>query len=162
MSDDDADGLDRDVDDAGDVDRNEEDAGDAPVEPRIANTSHDEWVDALAKGAGYAMRCPNGHAALPPRVVCPDCGSSELSKERLPSRGTVETFTVVHVGSPAFAADVPYVTAIAEFGPVRLTGLLRGVEATDEAIPIGLEVEASVETREDGSRAVALRPVEMP
>jgi uncharacterized OB-fold protein len=159
VSDDGGDDLDRGEDDAGSVDRGE---GDEPIESRIANTSHDEWLDALADGEGYAMRCPNGHAALPPRVVCPDCGSSDLSKERLPPTGTVETFTVVHVGAPEFAADVPYVTAIAAFGPVRLTGLLRGVEAADEAIPIGLEVEAGVETREDGGRAVALRPVEMP
>lgn len=129
---------------------------------RIANTGHDEWLDALAAGEGYAMACPNGHASLPPRRVCPECGTSELSEEPLPSTGTLRTFTVVHVGSPVFAADVPYVTAIAEFGPLRLTGLLRDVEPIDEEIPIGLSVEATVETRENGSRTVAFRPVDAP
>jgi len=54
--------------------------------------------------------------------VCPECGSATLSEEALAETGTVETYSVVHVAGPQFADDTPYVNAIADFGPVRLTG----------------------------------------
>jgi len=59
--------------------------------------------------------------------VCPECGSATLSEEALAETGTVETYSVVHVAGPQFADDTPYVNAIADFGPVRLTGVLRGL-----------------------------------
>ncbi|WP_281194063.1 Zn-ribbon domain-containing OB-fold protein [Halorubrum sp. F4] len=138
------------------------------------NAGYDEWIDALAEGAGYALVCPDGHGSLPPRRVCPECGSSSLSEEALPDRGEIETFTVVHVPSPRFADDAPYVTAVARFGPVRLTGIVRGVDpesggdeeragsdADDEAVEVGTTVEVGVGEREtDGGRIVAFRPVE--
>ena len=134
------------------------------------NTGYDEWVDALAEGEGYALVCPEGHGSLPPRRVCPECGASDLSEETLPAEGTVETYTVVHVPSPRFSDDAPYVTAVARFGPVRLTGIVRGVDPDDDidgdgdgdsdAIEVGSAVEAGVGEREtDGGRTVVFRPV---
>ena len=125
------------------------------------DATHDDWLDAVAEGAGYALVCPETHGSLPPRRVCPECGATSLSAEPLPDEGTVETFTVVHVPPPRFADDAPYVTAIAEFGPVRLTGVLRGVEPDDDAIRLGLPVDVDVGTREtDGGRVVVFRPME--
>ncbi|SMO72024.1 Zn-ribbon domain-containing OB-fold protein [Halorubrum cibi] len=130
---------------------------------------YDEWIDALSEGAGYALVCPEGHGSLPPRRVCPECGSSPLSEEPLPGSGTVETFTVVHVPSPRFSDDAPYVTAVARFGPVRLTGIVRGVDGDGDvdadgdgdAIEVGETVEVDVGEREtDGGRIVTFRPVE--
>lgn len=124
------------------------------------NAGHDEWLDALADGDGYALVCPDGHGSLPPRRVCPDCGSTALSREPLPETGAVETFSVVHVPSPEFADDAPYVSAIAEFGPVRLTGVLRGVESDCDALAVGRSVGAGVEERAtDGKPLVVFRPV---
>ncbi len=126
-------------------------------------TGFDEWLDALEAGEGYSIECPNGHRSLPPRRVCPRCGSTDLTERPLPDVGTVETFTVVHVPTPRFADDGPYVTAVAAFGPVRLTGVLRGIEPADEAIGLGTEVTVGVERREtDGERIVTFRPVSVP
>lgn len=135
------------------------------------DAGYDEWVDALADGRGYALVCPEGHGSLPPRRTCPECGATTFSEEPLPERGTVETVTVVHVPPPQFADDAPYATAIAAFGPVRLTGVLRGVDvgeketssdadtAGDDPIAIGAPVEAGVEARDtDERRTVTLRP----
>jgi hypothetical protein len=133
------------------------DGGESPP----GNAGHDEWLDALADGDGYALVCPDGHGSLPPRRVCPDCGSTALSREPLPETGTVETFSVVHVPSPEFADDAPYVSAIAEFGPVRLTGVLRGVELDPDAISVGRSVNVGVEERvTDKAPLVAFRPVD--
>ncbi|MWV65157.1 nucleic acid-binding protein [Halorubrum sp. JWXQ-INN 858] len=124
------------------------------------DAGYDEWLAALADGQGFYLESPAGHGSLPPRRVCPHSGSTELTAEPLPEVGTLETFTVVHVPTPRFDDDAPYVTAIADFGAVRLTGVLRGVdpEAVD-GIDLGMAVEAGVEEREtDGKRIVVLRP----
>ncbi|MFB6136515.1 MAG: Zn-ribbon domain-containing OB-fold protein [Halobacteriaceae archaeon] len=118
----------------------------------------DDFLDALADGDGYYLRCSNGHGSLPPRRVCPECGDRTLEERPLPDGGEVVTFTVVRVATPRFADDVPYVTAVAEFGDVRLTGVLRGVDPDDAAR--GLAVEATVEeTQTTGERLLAFRPM---
>ena len=130
------------------------DGSDAP-----GDAGYDEWLDAIAEGDGYALLCPEGHGSLPPRRVCPECGSTELSREPLPETGAVETFSVVHVPSPRFADDAPYVTAVVDAGPTRLTGVIRDVDPDVSAVEIGSSVEVSVEERAtDGEPLVVFRP----
>jgi uncharacterized OB-fold protein len=91
--------------------------------------------------------------------VCPECGSATLSEEPLAETGTVETHSVVHVAGPRFADDTPYVSAVADFGPVRLTGVLRGVDPAADAVAVGDRVAAGVEERDtDGEPLVVFRP----
>ena len=123
----------------------------------MRDAGFDDWLDAVAEGEGYYFVCPNGHGSLPPRRTCPVCGAMELTRERLPPTGEVETFTVVHVGTPDFADETPYVTAIAAFGPVRLTGVMTDVALAD--VDIGAEVAADVGVTEaTGQQRVEFRP----
>ena len=123
----------------------------------IRDSGYDDWMDGLAAGEGYALRCANGHASLPPRLVCPDCGSDELSEEPLPTGGEIVTYTVVHVGTQEFDAQTPYTVAIAQVGDVRVTGLVRGVDPED--VEVGATVEPAVgENPQTGDRVVVLRP----
>lgn len=127
------------------------------VEPTDANAGYDDFVDVVAAGEGYYLECGRGHGALPPRRACPHCGRDDLSREPLADTGEVETYTVVQVPTPQLAHDVPYVTAIARFGPVRVTGFLRGVEPGEPVV--GTPVELAVEhTHTEGERALVLRP----
>ncbi len=118
---------------------------------------YDDWLDAVADGEGFYLDCGAGHGSLPPRRVCPECGERDLTERPLPEVGEVLTHTTVRVATPAFEEDAPYVTAIAEFGPVRLTGLLRGVDPADVEIgaTVGVEVGERATT---GDRAVVFRP----
>ena len=119
--------------------------------------TYDEWLDAVESGDGFYLRSPEGHGSLPPRRVCPHSGSTDLTQEPLPETGTVETYTVVHVGATKFADDTPYITAIVGFGPVGLTGVVRGVDL--DAIDVGEEMTVTVETRETtDDRLVVFRP----
>ena len=127
------------------------------VEATDADAGYDDLLDAVEAGAAYYLACERGHGALPPRRVCPQCGSADLDESPLPETGEVETHTTVHVATPQLADDVPYVTAIARFGPVRVTGFLRGVDPGDVAV--GRSVALSVEATETtGERALVLRP----
>ncbi|MFB6194243.1 MAG: Zn-ribbon domain-containing OB-fold protein [Halobaculum sp.] len=127
---------------------------DAPV-PGGAD-GYDGWADALSGDAFY-LECPNGHGSLPPRRVCPECGDSSLSEESLPIEGRLVTYSEIHVAPPDFADRTPYVTGIADFGPVRLTGVVRGIDT--EELAVGTRIEADVtENRTTGERLVVFRP----
>lgn len=118
---------------------------------------YDDLLDALETDCGYYYACSNGHGTLPPRRVCPHCGDRDLESEPLPPTGEIVTYTTVTVPTPRFEDDAPYVTAIATFGPVRVTGVLLGVEPAD--VERGLEVTTTVtETETTDERAIAFRP----
>jgi len=118
---------------------------------------YDDFIDAVADGEGYYLECPNGHGSLPPRWACPDCGSQALAEEPLPEAGEIETYTVVTVATPQFADDAPYVTAVVDFGPVAITGLVRGADPEDVETGrvVGIDVGETVTT---GDRAVVFEP----
>lgn len=119
---------------------------------------YDDLLDAVAAGEGYYLECSSGHGSLPPRRVCPVCGERDPAETPLPAPGTVVTFTVVHVPTPQFAGEAPYVTAIAEFGPVRLTGLLVGVDPA--AVETGVTVRPAVRGTDDGERRLVFEPTD--
>ena len=117
----------------------------------------DEFLDAIEADDAYYLSCPDGHGMIPPQRICPECHSQDLSREPLPTAGEIETYTVVSVPAPQFSDDSPYVTAIASFGPVNVTGQLRDVdtEAVDIGQPVSLTVEPSETT---GDRVVTFEP----
>ena len=109
---------------------------------------YDAWLDAIAAGEGFYIESPTGEGSLPPRRVDPTTGATDLSRQPLPETGRIETYSVIHVAAPRFADDTPYITAIADFGPVRLTGVVCGVDPeTVEDDLIGDPVTTGVDTR---------------
>ncbi|MFC6862489.1 Zn-ribbon domain-containing OB-fold protein [Halomicroarcula sp. GCM10025817] len=118
---------------------------------------YDAWLDAIEDDEGYYLVCANGHGWLPPRRICPECRSRDLSEELLPASGEVTTHTTITVPTPQFEDDAPYVTAVADFGPVSITGMVRGIDPEDVEIGtvVGIEVGERVTT---GDRAVVFRP----
>jgi hypothetical protein len=121
---------------------------------RARDGAYDDLLDAIADGEGYYLECENGHGWLPPRRVCPDCGGRDLTEEPLPDSGEIETYTVIQVAAPNFADDAPYVTALADFGPVRITGMMNDVdpERVDTGDVVGVTVGERVTT---GERMIA-------
>ncbi|AAG19169.1 Zn-ribbon domain-containing OB-fold protein [Halobacterium salinarum] len=119
---------------------------------RVRDDGYDDAIDALAADEGYYLACPDGHGSLPPRHACPHCGARELTETALPETGTIDSCSTLHVATPAFADDAPYVLAVASFGAVRLTGQVRAEPGTVE---IGDEVAATVgESATTGDRLV--------
>ena len=130
--------------------------------PRDAG--YDDFLDAVEAGEPYYLESPSGNGWLPPREFDPETGEGELTEESLPETGEVLTKTVVNVAGPSFADDAPDVVAVAQFGPVRLTGQLR-VEGQKrgvgpEEVEVGQEVEIDVGHNEtEGERVIVLEPV---
>lgn len=120
---------------------------------RVRDAGYDEFLDALEDGDGYYLECTEGHGSLPPRRVCPHCGDRDITETELPETGHVVAHTVVHVPTPRFLDDAPYVTAVVDFGAVQLTGQVMGVDP--EEVENGLTVTPDLgETETDGDRLV--------
>jgi len=124
---------------------------------RAPDGAYDAWLDAIEDDQGFYLACSNGHGSLPPRRVCPHCGSPEIEEQPLPDGGEITSHTTVHVPTPAFEDDAPYVTALADFGPVTITGILGGVDPENVEIgdPVGVEIGERATT---GDRLVVFRP----
>lgn len=121
----------------------------------IRDGAYDDFLDALDDGDGYFVDTGRGSPSLPPQ---PNDGShgSEDATEPLPSTGEIRTYTVIHAPLPAFAERAPYVVALADFGPVTITGQVRDVEP--DAVEVGTTVEATVETTDENRRFVRFLP----
>jgi uncharacterized protein len=83
------------------------------------------FYSAAREGKILGLRCNNGHTTAPPRHSCSTCRSTELKTIELTGRGTVISFTVVHVKSQEFPLETPFILALTRLdeGP-RLLGVL--------------------------------------
>jgi hypothetical protein len=115
----------------------------------VGDEGFDEWLAAIGEGEAYALACPNDHGSLPPRRRCPECGDPDLERRELPDSGTVESITTIHVPTPEFGDDAPYTVAIVDFGLVRLTGQLRGVDEPETGIRVAADVAQRETTGDD-------------
>jgi uncharacterized OB-fold protein len=131
------------------------------VSERPRDAGYDDFLDAVEAGEPYYLESPSGNGWLPPREIDPQTGERDLERMPLPERGEVLTSTVVNVAGPSFADDAPYVVAVAQFGPVRLTGQVAAGGADTEEVETGRAVELDVGVNEtEGERVLLLRPVE--
>jgi uncharacterized OB-fold protein len=126
-------------------------------EDRVRDAGYDDWLDAVEDGDPYYLESPSGNGWLPPREVDPETGERGLEEKPLPGTGEILTFTVTNVAGPSFADDAPFVVAIAQFGPVRITGQVRGMDHDD--VEIGQEVGLSIgENETEGERVIVFEP----
>ena len=124
---------------------------------KVRDEGYDDFLDALADGEPFYLESPSGNGWLPPRRMDPETGEREFTEKPLPETGEILTSTITKVAEPSFAEDAPFVVAVAEFGPVRLTGQVRGIDHED--VEIGQAVTASVGESESGERLVVFEPV---
>ncbi|WP_181691486.1 Zn-ribbon domain-containing OB-fold protein [Natronomonas sp. LN261] len=123
------------------------------------NEGFDDFLDAVEDGDPYYLEGPAGDGSLPPRRIDPATGSRELTEKPLPETGEIVTHTQTHVASPGFADDAPFVVAVAEFGPVKITGQMREIDAED--VEIGQTVDIGIDRSETmEERLVVFRPSE--
>lgn len=118
----------------------------------------DTFAEAIGSGDQRYLACEAcGEAMLPPRRICPACGSTELRQEPLSGRGEILSFSEISITIPKFHGETPYTSVLVAFDEgVSLTGQLR--DATAAEIAIGDEVDVGVEPRDDGPAVITFRP----
>jgi uncharacterized OB-fold protein len=102
-----------------------------------------------------AARCAAcGEVMVPPRLVCPACGTREAETITLNPEGEVLTYTVIHVAGSAFKHQVPYILAVVALdGGGTVTCEL--ADLVDEAPAIGMRVRLEFRRiQEDGEAGV--------
>ena len=120
--------------------------------PDLNDAATSPYWEAAARHELMLPRCDGcGLVFFSPRKHCPGCWSGDLSWQSMSGRGTVWTFTEVHVPfyDDTWADDVPYVVAVIELdeGPRLLANL---VEPDMERLSIGDRVEVTFEDRSEG------------
>ena len=119
-----------------------------------------EWPvfwDALDDGHVMAQQCQQcGQQQFPPSYQCRRCGAPDPGWQEVSGAGEVYSFTVVHrAPEKAFAPDVPYVIAVAQFsGGARMLARLHGVDP--DAVYVGMPVRA-VAVEHDGWTSAELQ-----
>ena len=69
--------------------------------------------------------CSCGKNMLPPRMICPDCGSTELINTEYKGTGVVRTKTKIYVPLPRFKEMTPYGVGIIDLDEgVSISGML--------------------------------------
>ncbi len=120
--------------------------------PDLRDRSAAPYWEAAARRELKLPRCDAcGLRFFPPRDLCPNCWSEKLSWQTMSGRGTVWTFTEVHVPfyDDTWAEDVPYVVVVVELdeGPRMLANI---VEPDMDRLSIGDRVEVVFEDRTEG------------
>jgi uncharacterized OB-fold protein len=113
---------------------------------------HGDFYRECARKRGLVFqRCEAcGAFRHPPRVLCAECGSDQVSWTPSAGRGTIFSWTVTHQAPhPAFAGQVPYAVVVVELeeGP-RVVASLRELAPAD--LELGLPVEVVLEEVGEG------------
>lgn len=106
------------------------------------------YWDAARRHQLWLPKCKDtGKYFFHPRTRSPFTGG-EVTWAQASGRGKLASFVIVHRPPPGFEAEAPYIVALVELteGP-RLTTNLVDVEATPEAIEVGMELEVVFEER---------------
>ena len=102
-----------------------------------------EFAEGVDDGTPVYRECTDCESvALPPREVCPGCGTRTLEERPLSETASVTASTQIFSTIPEYADETPYTVVIATFDEgVRLTGQLREAESVErgETVAIGAE-----------------------
>jgi len=103
----------------------------------------------LAENRLMASRCEKCEAKfIPPRAVCPNCFSDQMSWSELSGSGKVAAFTTVYIGPTfmnalGYSKENPYMCGIVELEEgLRISARLLGFNALEpETVEVGTPVK---------------------
>jgi uncharacterized protein len=116
------------------------------------------WA-AARDGKLLVKRCRDcGQAHFYPRPFCPKCWSENVEWEEASGRGTLYTWSVVHVNDlPPFGQRVPYVAAIVDLdeGPRVMTNV---VDCEFDQLRVGMPLTVVFQPETDDVTLARFRP----
>lgn len=88
-----------------------------------------------------------GTVQVPPAYSCVSCKSEKLEETQIPGKGTIYTYSTVHIPLATLEREAPYTVAIVEIeGGCRITG--RVIASPEEPLKDRLAIGAPVEVAE--------------
>lgn len=118
-----------------------------------------EFFDGVREGRLVVQRCEAcGALAVPPKVVCPSCESIRWGRTTLDGDGEITSYTVIRVPPAQFAAEAPYVVAVARMTEgVSFLGRLTGTPI-DGGVQVGMPVRFVGSSASADPPVIAFRP----
>lgn len=121
----------------------------------------DHYWDQAKNGKLVFQKCNDCDSVqFYPRVLCTACSSRSLDWIESSGRGTLFTFSIVHVAPhPGFREDLPFITAIVELEEgVKMPSQVIGIEPDPELLHIGMQLEVAFEEITDSISLPKFRP----
>ena len=88
--------------------------GRRPYPPRVTELTATFW-NGLAQGEWRTTRCRScANLTFPPKKICPFCWSDSMEWAALATRGTLYSWTQIHVAPAAFRSQAPYHVGIVD------------------------------------------------
>lgn len=129
--------------------------------PKTDDPINEEFWQQCQDGVLRFQRCGGcGAWRFLPRYMCAKCGSPDYEWAPSQGRGRVFSWTVTHQAFyPAFAGDIPYITAVVELDEgVRMATRL--FECAPDAVVLDMPVELVFQDIGDDFKLPCFRPVE--
>jgi uncharacterized OB-fold protein len=115
------------------------------VNPLNSEFTYEKFKSFIAQGKFMVAKCGKcNHILLPPKPICPYCGSREFSWIEIPRVGKIVSYTEIHVPPRGFEKFAPYIVALVEFeGGVKIPGIVKGAKISDMKIGLNVQMEFS-------------------
>ncbi len=100
----------------------------------------DQFYKFLTQEKLMASKCDKcGKIHLPPRPICDNCYGQEFTWVEISGKGTLLTYTIIHVAPPQFQAMAPYTVGIVQLeNNLKLPGMISGVQ--ENSLKIGMRL----------------------
>lgn len=111
----------------------------------------EEFYRNCADGKLVGTKCKKcGAFLLPPRPMCRECLSSDFEAVEFSGKGTLLTYTVIHIAAPAFQSHAPYILGIVKLdqGP-SIPGMIMFLNPAEVKIGQRFTVDFAAETPEE-------------
>jgi uncharacterized protein len=129
------------------------DSGEVLITRYVADLKYDwasgeavgRFLSELKNGRIIARKCEKcGRILVPPRMFCEDCFRDTDDWVYLKDTGTINTYSVAHVGTDAHRLSEPlYVAVVSIDGASELMGFLHLLgEVQEKDIKVGMKVQA--------------------
>ena len=130
-----------------------------PANAPQVNIETQPFWDATAQGRIDLAVCDDcGSIPWYPRLVCPDCHSTDMTWTTMSGNGTVYSYSVTRAGvGRAWKEHLPFVVAYVQLdeGPIMMTNV---VGCDPEAVEIGMAVTAVFDDTGEGTSVVRFTP----
>ncbi len=105
-----------------------------------------KYFEFVSEKKFMGLKCKScGAYILPPKSICKKCGSKEFEWVEFSGKGSLHTFTVIHVAAKRFLNDAPFVVGVVQLeeGP-RIMARIVGVDPNKpEIIKTGMPLKVT-------------------
>jgi len=120
----------------------------------------EEYLKNIEERMFKAYRCVGcGMIIAPPSGTCYGCGNHNMEWAEVSGRGTLVSFTVIHIATDEFAEEAPYYIAIVELEEgTRVSARLLGFDPLKpEEVTLGVPVKLDYEKGKSGRTYLAFK-----